>query len=444
MYRLPKNLSHDIHEKITPEVEIECRIQFSKTDQDTLKTLEKYFDSQKVWKKKNTEHIDFFQRRKRITFDGNRYFDTTKGKPLVFEIYKTEEYTLKFNVSKENLVETKQPKSFVFSRAKTRTSFVKGNISVDLTRVVQSDKKDALHEIEVEIINPERFNHKDFTDVIFEIVNYIQNPGKQVISFFNKSIGSKEKEYLDFNFIPRPRDLGWKDLTNDGILESYAVMPKIDGVSCFIVMYKDGIYMLTLEKGTVKISEPYKDKGKCIFQGELVNDRFYIFDCIVFDDNNMTRYSFLDRYKACQKMIGSRFGGYNIVKVDMYYCGNSMYDFFTCNRKIFSLTEKLDTKTDGVVYKPVYGGYYPRGQKDSYEEKILSNNPDICKHKKKEDQTIDFLVKDGKLYTTKDILFTGTEEFPFTSQNYCLDESIGPLEGKIVEFKPFWNSNKIV
>ena len=55
MYRLPKNLSHDIHEKITPEVEIECRIQFSKTDQDTLKTLEKYFDSQKVWKKKNTE-----------------------------------------------------------------------------------------------------------------------------------------------------------------------------------------------------------------------------------------------------------------------------------------------------------------------------------------------------------------------------------------------------
>jgi hypothetical protein len=107
-------------------------------------------------------------------------------------------------------------------------------------------------------------------------------------------------------------------------------------------------------------------------------------------------------------------------------------DFEGTLKKVLDEEKKSEIPTDGIVFTPIDSDYLPEGQKKEKEERFLSKNKDICKYKRPEDQGIDLLVKDDKVWCNGGVPFMGTPDEPFKYTLCGLDD----IEGKIVEFKP--------
>ena len=129
-------------------------------------------------------------------------------------------------------------------------------------------------------------------------------------------------------------------------------------------------------------------------------------------------------------------------------------DFHLRVKEAFEIERNSLYNTDGLIFTPIESPYITEGQKLVENQKFVRKNfkrnlgfyKDVCKYKRPEDLTIDFLVKNGKPYfndKNSEKLFAGSFNYPFKYYNYEIPEG-SEYEGKIVEFKPtFVDDNEI-
>jgi len=452
MNRIPRGLAHEIESSIKEDVEIECKIRLETMNRDIFHSLIKKLssNSEGKWKKIESHTIDIYRKEKRFTKIGRDYFNTSKSAPVVLRVieFEDEGFDLKFTVSKEKMTQTKEPKTYDFKRIKDRTSFVNGNITIDLTVITHEDDEDnetpQSYEVEVEVINSLKFNASLFYNTIFMVVDLVRDPGKILIPYFNKSLnfGRVEKnDQLDRSGVARPRDLRFEDITNNGLLQHYAISVKIDGEPKFMVFHPTiGIWFIQFSRDKSRIFEKIGDISgfehlkDTIFAGEVVDKKYYPFDCVMYKGKRVFNQDFIMRRKYTEEINGKRIAGYNIILLQIFKYQSRSEDFYKAVREAFQEEATLDVSTDGLVFNPIYSDYVPLGQYQQKKDRILSKYPDICKYKLPENRTIDFEVKEGILYSAGGILFQGSEKYPFNDKNYTLD--MDDLEGNIVEFSP--------
>lgn len=115
--------------------------------------------------------------------------------------------------------------------------------------------------------------------------------------------------------------------------------------------------------------------------------------------------------------------GYELALKEYISVGHSGVDFYKAMLDMNSHIKTRPYKTDGFMFTP-NTTYIVRDQEGNrvdslpQEERYLSQNPDICKLKPKEELTIDFICKEGILYSYSReekglIEFKGTEEISY-------------------------------
>jgi hypothetical protein len=445
--KLPRGLAHDIEQGIQKTkgiVEVECRIRYPDSScSDQYDTIIKHMSTKKDWNKTTSYTVDVYKGQKRFTMVGDRYFDTTKSSPIFLRIIDFQEFDLKFFVSSEKMKEVKSPKNYDFTRIKERTSFSKKGVRIDLTKVTNQKDDDVSYEIEVEIIDSDRFNYSEFVNTISMIIDINTDPHQRINSFFNKMLGGikQDSQKLNWNLVSKPRDLMVEDMTNDGLLDNFTVMVKADGVMNFLVFHSTGVWLIGFSRdgnGRYQFLCPSsRDMEGSIFQGELIQKEYYLFDCCGYQSRSTIEDIYPERVKNFKHILGKRFGDINVLELKRFPYSQKKVEFFNKIREAFKEIKKVPYQTDGLIFMPTYCSYLPDGAKQRKKDRILSKYKDICKWKPSELQTIDFLVSEGNLLVAKNILFSGTEKYPFVKENYTLeDHDLGNIEGQIVEFKP--------
>jgi len=438
-------------------LEIEAKIR--KIDASDFELLRDLLSSR--FEKLDSYTVDYYVKESRITEDNGKYIDTSKVNKFE-EILGMGNKSIKFNVSTEEskLVTREEISGYDFKREKERISFVDGNLRIDLTKVTRN--KEVNYEFELEIINPKKYNEREFGDKItfyFNVINeYILNS----VSFCNEMLSNgtiKSNNEIQYNLVSRPRDLLKSDITKpNSILKGFTASIKADGVQYFLVIYKYGVWLMNQKGDKMRVGpldDEFKELKGSIFAGEyIIREKlkegtkfdflslFLPFDTISYKGKSVVNQKYLDRISYFSdikdKEIVSK--GVNTLKIGekkIFDLGEESDSFYKGFRECFLEKKNIIYQEDGYIFTPKFSPYVAEGQNRPKRDRVLGKFLDVCKWKPAEKRSMDFLVKEGMLYSydrKKHQLFQGLEfdlEFP---------ES---LEGKIVEFFPSFEDDKI-
>ena len=172
--------------KSKPNVEFEFRLGKKNTDMfDTnvgKETFEKLLEGLKkfsVWEKISQENTSVYYKgdtRMIINDDTDEMTCMKKTKIKKFDVVLEDQpYDVRFCVSNEIPVESSEDEVMDYMRMKKRTSFVRKNLSIDLTIVTGQpddldDEADETYEVELEIIDPKNItSDNQLFNMIFKI-----------------------------------------------------------------------------------------------------------------------------------------------------------------------------------------------------------------------------------------------------------------------------------
>lgn len=449
MALISKKTKFEILSLISPNknIEIEAKIKRKSENGLTAKQFQKikdYFLAQEDYQIENYTHTDYYIGKDRITFDGEEYTETSKSL-LKNKYINLDDFTVKISISEEKSFASKEPEEYNFTRTKHRFSFKKDNLSIDLTEAKKDDS--TTYEAEVEVIDASLFEStfNPFVDTV-ELIYNLVSQGK-IVKFIKESFITDDIN-IDRN-VSKARDLKIQDLTAYGILKPFAIASKVDGINRFLIIHSEGIYLYyprREESETLIFLSPLLDSFKAfensIFAGELYQDKYYVpFDSLIFRNEDIREDNYLERKSKSDQLTGMKlFKGeqeYLLIKSKpLFTYQSNVEDFNRACRQAFEEEKSADYQTDGLIFTPINSPYIARGQHImKKEDRILSKNLDVCKYKRPEDLTADFLVKSDGLYDSKGKKFVGTKRFPFGKQNYD-QEKANLYLGKVVEFEP--------
>ncbi len=409
------------NEKSSEKCHIELEIRFKEIDKLKFMKTYNYLDSQKLDKKysftintivNNKKEGDFSnlslqQKIREIKFD--------KTKSIKDDCHKKEQLLLPFrgdgyiiSLSKEEIIP-----NFIISndkiiiRIKKRVSFVYGKWSIDLTVIKSmsgseveqlrenknkmfSDEQldtysDCTYEIEAELLDT-AVQQNDIDDVVSYVSNIIIPKGEinllKEINYISKFLNRTNVTRLK-NLLPQVISLTrnqYKDLYPP---INFYITDKADGKRAIV----SGLHGAIISD-VVKQFER-KSLSEIILDGELIGDKFYAFDVIVYNDNNLTKLSFEERISYLQKAVDDL----QSVSIPVF-----AKTFVKITENLKSDIQKIyetkkEYKKDGLIF--IQDG-------NSYQETIS------YKWKSINDNTIDFLVKNApKSYSVKYLLFVG-------------------------------------
>lgn len=442
---IPKKYKVDINRIISNDLnnqnlEIELRFR-GNLNKENINSLIEYFNENDYIKNESFS-IDYigvtedYKTPIRISKEKSKYYETTKSNVLTNFIDKNN-YNLKLSVNKEIRKEIKE-KPNIFNeliREKKRTTYSKNNLQVDLTEVIENKKSKT--ELEIEVINPYNFNFEDFNNLAQKIYEILSISYDSITQIFTAALGRESENLMSiYAFISRPRDLEIADLTNDGILKPFAISLKADGVQKFMLFHISGVYFIDLNEVNKISSKKYEKTS--LYVGEYINDKnlYLPFDTIVFEDENVKDNNYLFRYKFCQKINNLKINDkINILEKPIYTYENNVKSFNETITQVYLSDEQSEFNIDGLIFTPIQSGYLANGQNKDSKNRILSKYNDVCKYKKPEDLTIDFLVKDNALYSYDQ---NKLKKPWFMNENNIAKETflVNKYKNKIVEFKP--------
>mgnify|MGYP003638875717 CR=1 FL=1 len=458
VYDITKQISFIISKLSTLDnLEIEAKIR--KIDESDFELLRDLLTSR--FEKIDSYSIDYYIKEKRITEQDGKYIDTSKKKQ--FEQFLTiGSKSIKFNVAEEEskVVTKKDIKDFDFKREKERISFVDGNVRIDLTKVTRN--KEVNYEFELEVVDPKRYNEREFGDKITFYFNVVNNYLESTVSFCNEMLSNgkiKDKDEIKYGLVSRPRDLLKTDITKpNSILKGFTASIKADGVQYFLIIYKYGVWLMN-QKGEKMRVGPLDDKFRelkgSIFAGEyIVREKlkegtkfeflafFLPFDTISYKGKSVVDNNYLDRVSYFSDIKGTEIvsKGVNILKIGdkkIFDLGEDSDSFYKGFRECYLEKKNIIYQEDGYILTPKYSPYVANGQNRPKRERTLARFLDVCKWKPVEKRSMDFLVMGGKIHT-----YERKRNQVFQGLTYSLDfpES---LEGKIVEFFPVFEDESI-
>lgn len=432
----------------------------------------------KKYKIEHSYSVDFYKDDQRYTKIDNEIYLTSKKELKKAKIIRFSNSSIKFTLSEEEKELSIKPISYSMERIKKRTSLIRNNFSIDITKV--TEKKGFFHadkkrsnldsevekwEVEIEVIDYTDFDFEDFIKTINFVYLNTTATVQDVYHYFNiissdLGIFVNQNKFIEKKNISKARDLELRDLTNNGILKGYTASPKADGRqgSFFLIFFRSGIWLVS-SKTYSRIAladDKYSDYLETILVGELLEkdemkksytfeeeQLFLAFDALAIKRKNVHKENYLDRRSYLFDLIID--DKLKIEQKEAIILGTESEDFYKNIKKIFAITDKTKYRTDGLIFTPINSPYVADGQFiKNNKTRFLSLYDDVCKWKDANDLTIDFLVKDNKIYVSdkKDnVIFKGNYKNQFGEKNYFIDG--GDYEGKIVEFYPTFNGDQI-
>lgn len=386
----------------------------------------------------------------RISKENSKYYETSKSN-ILNNIFRKDNYSMKLSINREIRKIVKEKPSIIneLIREKDRTTFSKDNLQVDITRVKENDLQRL--ELEIEVIDSDKFNYEQFDSLAKEIYEIISVSYESIISVFAYVLsgGILKTESLSsvYHFVSKPRDLQLQDLTNDGILKPFAISLKADGVQKFLMLHNSGSYFID-NKNVNKINSQKFEKLS-VYVGEYIESKnlYLPFDTIVFEDQNVKEQDYLTRYNFCKQIAKVKLNKINISEKPIYtYEENNVESFNQTISKVYQTVEESVFNIDGLIFTPIRSGYIANGQDKSLTKRVLSNYNDVCKYKKPEDLTIDFLVKDNALWSYDSSVRNKLKKPWFMNSNNISRETflIDKWKNKVVEFTPIFNDGNII
>jgi ATP-dependent DNA ligase len=200
-------------------------------------------------------------------------------------------------------------------------------------------------------------------------------------------------KYESFQYIYPPRPKNPIQIKDIGMWdnEMMVAQPKLNGSNCTIYMNSEKIYVynrhgqrltnfdisidelrtLYKGKGWMVLNGEYMNKSKKDSNGESFNNKFCIFDILVFENNYLIGKTFQDRVNILDNLYGSSNGPLNIISENIYKVGSfynnfenlysslvniDMYEGLVLKRKTAKLeigsSENNNTKSQIKVRKP--------------------------------------------------------------------------------------------
>lgn len=323
------------------------------------------------------------------------------------------------------------------------------------------------YEVEVESKNGKQIG--GYVATFFEILHdtkmvYTEATRVNMVTQVSGSLGVQVDSFekpptINHGILTEARNLKKADLVWGGLLggsTNFTVTHKTDGVRKLLIFHRTGVWLAYPPYEYNLISEALTDTIS-VFDGELVatdsSSRFFIFDCLVCEpqSSNTTRENtHLSRLSDAKKFFSSKFpgsgditiGGYQIIQKD-FWAINSVDEFFSIMRDRFLAIPSLGYTQDGFVFTPIKAPYalWPTGRLPPIKERVLTQHLDICKWKPNSQLTIDFMYRNGTLYSwnskTKDYEeFLGANYLPYTGEAdmSSFKERNIPFENRVVEF----------
>lgn len=202
---------------------------------------------------------------------------------------------------------------------------------------------------------------------------------------------------------------------------SYWVTHKADGVRYIVLLDGTGVFILGRDESLMRVGlwspndvvtrnlPGLHDSKRYIFDAELVNDRFLIFDLMCFESKSTTHLPFAIRYGLLKTKL---FQSLPDFMKSLFF----LKEYAPLISKNFRMRE-VDFPTDGIIFQSAFTPYHV-------------NDPDVWKWKPVD--TVDFQLCQGRngvfLYVNDQALYEHTVEL---SSPY--DET--QLIGKIIECK---------
>ena len=182
---------------IKENLEVEARLRFSFDNENVEKFLS--FINQKDYTLKETYTVDYYKDSERTTKINDEYFLTSKKEIKSPKIVYQSKGSIKFTISEEKNVKTLKPVTHFMERKKKRKSFIRNNISIDITRVIETKGKFSVQkrrnkleseierwEIEVEVIDSSNFVYQDFIDTIEFVYHSLVDDIENIYLFIMK------------------------------------------------------------------------------------------------------------------------------------------------------------------------------------------------------------------------------------------------------------------
>lgn len=408
--------------------------------------------------------VDYYKGEKRISEINSEYYLTSK-KNLFFQKLTLETGHIKFEINKEEKkkISKLNVNDYDFTRQKYRHTFQQTNTKIDVTKVVQEGQ--IKYEFELEVIKPDKFDKKEFADIVVNYYKILTTYENLLNKFCNHQLSNGKDSSSNFikrKFISRPRDLKKKDITMpNSILKGFTVSIKADGKPYFLIFHKLGIWLISLTDKIYlsNLSEEFKNLEGTIFIGEYILRRnlkksefadsksvFIPFDTISYRRESTVNKTYLERISYFKVIENFKISTGGVKLLEIYFkkifdLGNTSKQFYESFNKCFLEKRDIIFYEDGYIFTPINSPFVAEGQFKVKEKdtRILSKYLDVCKFKPIEKRTIDFLIYKRELYS---ITLDGKEE-KFTSLDYSL-EFPENLEEKIVEFAPDFSSENIV
>jgi hypothetical protein len=391
--------------------------------------VKSYFDSKaKVIHSKITDYIMGKVRKSIITVNESNQIEW-----ITKERYWNQDdnnYNIRYSMSKETKVppisdEYFKPETL---REKNRYSYLVFNDSVriDITivnmvklnaNIGQNVHEKDTYEIEVELLKNENLDSFEkalavtLKLVLDTISLYTEKERYQIVNEINSILGSSKRGVIDNFPIVQARNLKLRDMVYGGLIGNsntgYSVTMKADGIRKLLFFAKTGVYLVSPPSSIMKISESeITSLTGTILDGEMIpldkrlpgspktNIWYLTFDTLAWNRNiNIQNTSHLERLNLAQKVADIIKSNLLQVNTKTFRSFQTPKEFFEIMRDMLRERYHLTYKQDGFMFTPQNVAYNPHSDNHPLYKRILTDMPDICKWKPKNELTIDFQIQ---------------------------------------------------
>lgn len=322
-----------------------------------------------LFKHKHTRHqvrrIGSYIEHKRNVMVPRETFEKLKEIHRNYGIKTTESTETKMNVDLRSY-------DLLFKRERHRYSFSNKTVRIDVTCILQKNEK--VYELELEFL---QIPDKEYTtNIIEKILRLVQN-SDMIFSYDDTS-----KELVNYSKLVNtsyfigsmPRTLIPENLQQ--IACGYSVTDKTDGQRCLLYINNIGQMFFIRRPRSKMLSLQYIGRHglkNCLFDGELVDTSYYVFDCAIFKRKDIRNENLIERLKHIASVVSkssiASLSDYKIYAKTFYVSHNGKslkindemkevdMTIFVAAQKIWAEKAKLKYDLDGLIFTPIYKRY---------------------------------------------------------------------------------------
>ena len=331
------------------------------------------------------------------------------------------EFGIRYSMSSEIPIDPIAEHLFnpTFTRKKKRSSYlVFGNsVQIDITLVTSfSENVETItYEVEVELLDRTKLSSFEKAIEVTErlvldtVVLYPESLRIKVVNEINSILGSNKRGFLDHYPLVQARNLKMRDMVFGGLIGNektgYSVTHKADGQRKMLVFLNSGVWLASTTLTRVT-DQKIEHLTGTILDGEMIPEdkrlkgapkqRFWYlaFDALAWNrDKSIQKKPHGQRMFYAQSVADAVKGELITVNTKSFKNISTPQEFFKLMREMYREQLLLAYQQDGFMFTPQNTAYNPHSDSHPLYSRVLTNYPDVCKWKPKDELTIDFLIR---------------------------------------------------